>query len=279
MKKDKVWLITGASRGMGLAITKSVLNAGDKVIATGRNVKAVNNAIGDVSDNLLVVKMDITNPEEIKTAIKNATDKFGTIDVLVNNAGNFFAGFFEELTKEQVESQIATNLYGPMNVTREILPLMRKNRSGYIITISSTAGFAGNEFCSAYSASKFGLEGWMESLQMEIAPFGIKTTIVEPGFFRTDLLKPTSTVWAESSIADYAARNAELRPTWNAMNGKQGGDPYKLAKALIEFSNATEPPKRFLAGADAVEGAEQKVRDFQRQIDAYRQVSSSLAIE
>jgi NAD(P)-dependent dehydrogenase (short-subunit alcohol dehydrogenase family) len=277
MKESKVWFITGASSGIGLEISKSALAAGYNVVATGRDAEKVSKSIGAASDNLLVVKMDVTNVKEIETAVTSAVDKFRTIDVLVNNAGNFYAGFFEELSPRQMELQLATSLFGPMNVTRVVLPVMRKNRSGHIITISSTAGLVGSEYCSAYSASKFGLEGWMDCLAPEVAPFGIKTTIVEPGFFRTGLLTPASTIWAENSIDDYAAKNAELRPFWKSMNGKQGGDPAKLAAALIKIANENEPPKRWLAGADAIGTAEQKVADFQKQIDAYREISSSLA--
>jgi len=275
----KVWFITGASSGFGLEISKSALAAGYKVIATGRSADKVANAIGETSDNLLAVKMDVTSLTEIEAAVRSAIDKFGTIDVLVNNAGNFFAGFFEELSPGQMELQLATSLFGPMNVTRAVLPVMRKNRSGHIITISSTAGLVGYEYCSAYSASKFGLEGWMDCLAPEVAPFGIHTTVVEPGFFRTALLTPTSTIWAENSIEDYVAKNAELRPFWISMNGKQGGDPAKLAAALIKIASENEPPKRWLAGADAIATAEQKVTEFQKQINAYRHLSSSLAYE
>jgi len=279
MKEGKVWFITGSSSGIGLEIAKSALAAGYKVVATGRDAEKVSKSIGTTSDNLLVVKMNVTNSKEIEVAVKSAVDKFGIIDVLVNNAGNFYAGFFEELSPRQMELQLATSLYGPMNVTRAVLPIMRKNRSGHIICISSTAGLVGYEYCSAYSASKFGLEGWMDCLAPEIAPFGIKTTIVEPGFFRTGLLTPTSTIWAENAIEDYAPKNAELRPFWISMNGKQGGDPAKLAAALIKIVNEEEPPKRWLAGADAIATAEQKVADFQKQINAYRDLSSSLAFE
>jgi NAD(P)-dependent dehydrogenase (short-subunit alcohol dehydrogenase family) len=223
--------------------------------------------------------MDVTDPAAIEAAVKSAVDKFGTIDVLVNNAGNFYAGFFEELSPLQIQLQLATTLFGPMNVTRAVLPVMRKNRSGHIITISSTAGLVGYEYCSAYAASKFGVEGWMESLAPEVAPFNIYTTLVEPGFFRTGLLTPASTMWAENLIDDYAAKNAALRPFWKSMNGKQGGDPAKLAAALIKIANENEPPKRWLAGADAIYTAEQKVTAFQKQINAYRDLSSSLAIE
>jgi len=279
MEQGKVWLVTGASSGIGLEIAKSVLAAGHKVVATGRNTDKIFRSIANSSDNLSVIKMDVTDPKEIQAAVGRAIDKFATIDVLVNNAGNFYAGFFEELSSRQFELQMATSLFGPMNVTRAVLPVMRQNRSGHIISISSTAGFVGYEYCSAYSASKFGLEGWMECLAPEVAPFGINTTIVEPGFFRTGLLTPASTIWAENEIEDYAAKNEELRPFWISMNGKQGGDPAKLAEALIKIASKKEPPKRWLAGADAIDTAEQKLSEFQKQIDAYRDLSSSLAFE
>src|SRR5881409_3808882 len=202
----KVWFITGAGRGMGVDFAKAALAAGHAVVATGRDTDAVAKAVGK-SDDLLVVKLDVTNPDDAAAAARAAVDRFGRIDVLVNNAANFFAGYFEELTPEQIERQLGTLLIGPMNVTRAVLPVMRKQRSGHIISISSGAGLVGFEFCSAYAASKFGLEGWMESLQPEVAPFGITTTIVNPGFFRTELLTQESTAYAEPSLEDYAERN------------------------------------------------------------------------
>lgn len=278
MSNKKVWLITGAGRGMGVEIAKAALDAGHNVVATGRNPEKVAKAIGE-NGNLLIAKLDVTNPADAEAAVKATVDRFGTIDILVNNAANFYGGFFEELTPEQINHQLATNLIGPMNVTRAVLPVMRKQRSGHIISISSTAGFVGYEYCSAYAASKFGLEGWMESLRFEVEPFGISTTIVNPGFFRTELLQPESTTWAKLCIEDYTERNAQLRPWWESMNGKQAGDPVKLAKALITIASQEEPPRRFIAGADAIAEAERKVAEFQEQINAYRDLSASLAHE
>jgi NAD(P)-dependent dehydrogenase (short-subunit alcohol dehydrogenase family) len=278
-KQNKVWLITGAGRGLGVDLTKSALSAGFTVVATGRNTDKVAKAIGVSSDNLFIVKLDVTNPEEIEAAVYSAVDKFGRLDVLVNNAANFYAGFFEELSPRQIEQQIATNLYGPMNVTRAVLPIMRNNRSGHIISISSIAGLLGTEYTSAYNASKFALEGWMESLNLEVAPFGIKTTIVEPGYFRTELLEPASTTWSEPTIEDYAERSAMFRSAFEGVNGKQPGDPAKLANALIKLLSQNEPPKRWLAGADAINDAEKKISELQQQINAYRDLSTSLAHE
>lgn len=183
----KVWFITGAGRGMGVEFVEAALTAGYQVVATGRDTDKVAKVLGD-DENLLIVKLDVTDPIDAKAAVKSAVDRFGQIDVLVNNAGSFYGGFFEELTPKQIENQINTNLYGPMNVTRAVLPVMRKAHSGHIISISSLAGLAGFEYNAAYCASKFGLEGFIESLHQDVAPYGIKTTIVEPGFFRTKFL-------------------------------------------------------------------------------------------
>jgi NAD(P)-dependent dehydrogenase (short-subunit alcohol dehydrogenase family) len=235
MAGKRVWFITGAGRGMGVDIAQAALADGHAVVATGRNTEAVADAVGE-ADDLLVVELDITSLPSAEKAAQAALDRFGRIDVLVNNAGNFYAGFFEELTPEQIERSLTTNLVGPMNVTRAALPGMRKQRSGNVVTITSTAGVVGQEFCSAYAAAKFGVEGWMESLRFEVEPFGIHTTIVEPGFFRTELLEKESTAYADVSIDDYAERTAQTRPAWEAMSGKQGGDPAKLAKALVTSS-------------------------------------------
>jgi len=260
---------------MGVEFAKSALGAGHSVVATGRNIQTVSKAIGE-HDKLFVVKLDITDPADAKAAVDAAMERFGRIDVLVNNAGNFYAGFFEELSQEQVERQIRTNLFGPMNVTRAVLPVMRKQRSGHVVTLSSLAGLVGQEFCSAYAASKFGVEGWMESIRFEIEPFGIRTTIVEPGFFRTDLLEEASTIWAEHSIDDYAERTAKTKPTWQAMSGRQSNDPAKLARALVALVDSGQPPLRWVAGADALPTAEQKARDLLAQIEAHRDLSASL---
>ncbi len=278
MTERKVWLITGAGRGLGVDIAKAVLAAGHTVVATGRDAAKVAAAIG-AHDNLLAIKLDVTRPQDAQAAVEAAVAKFGRIDVLVNNAGNFFAGFFEELSPEQVRSQIETLLFGPMNVTRAVLPVMRKQRSGLVLTISSTAGISGQMFCTAYAAAKFGAEGWMESLTPEIAAFGIRTMLVEPGFFRTELLTNDSTTYAQPSIDDYAEKTKEIVAAWKSMDGKQSGDPAKLADALVRLVALKEPPTRFAAGADAMQAFETKANTLLAQAQAHRELSASLAYD
>jgi NAD(P)-dependent dehydrogenase (short-subunit alcohol dehydrogenase family) len=277
MTAKQVWLITGAGRGMGVDIAKAALAAGSAVVATGRNAEAVTKAVGESGD-VLALKLDVTSPADADAAVKAAVERFGRIDVLVNNAGNFNAGFFEELTPEQVERQLTTTLVGPMNVTRAVLPVMRRQRSGHVITISSSAGLVGFEFGTAYAASKFGVEGWMESLRPEVAPFGIHTTMVNPGYFRTELLTPQSTKYAEIAIDDYAERRATLIAAWTAQNGRQSGDPAKLAQALLTIANEEPPRRRFIAGADSIASTEQKVADLQADIDLNRERFVSLDV-
>jgi NAD(P)-dependent dehydrogenase (short-subunit alcohol dehydrogenase family) len=274
--EKKVWLVTGAGRGMGVDIAQAALEAGHAVVATGRNPERVSAALG-AHDELLTVALDVTDPASAQAAVDAALDRFGRIDVLVNNAGNFYAGFFEEITPEDFRAQVETNLFGPLNVTRAVLPVMRAQRSGLVVTMSSTAGLIGQEFTSAYAASKFAVEGWMESLTPEVAPFGVRTMVVEPGFFRTDLLTPESTSYAEPSIEDYAERTRQTVAAWTGMNGLQGGDPAKLARGLVQLAGSQEPPVRWVAGADAVAGVEQKAKDLLAQVDAHRELSSSLS--
>ena len=278
MSLQKVWLITGAGRGMGADFAKAALAAGHAVVATGRNPNRLADVLGQ-SKNLLAVRLDVDSRADAEAAIRAALDRFGRIDVLVNNAASFYAGYFEELTPEQMERQLRTSLIGPMNVTRAVLPVMRRQRSGHIITISSSAGLAGFEFGTAYAASKFGLEGWMESLAAEVAPFGIHTTIVNPGFFRTELLTEQSTNFAEASISDYDERRAAQLAFWKSQNGKQSGDPVKLAQALLTIAALEQPPRRFIAGADAIGTAEQRVSTLRDQIEAHRALSASLAFD
>ena len=279
MTQQNVWLVTGAGRGLGVDIAKAALDAGHAVVGTARDTDSITRALGE-HDDLLAVALDVTDPQAAIAAVRAAVERFGHLDVLVNNAGSFQAGFFEEMTPEAFRSQIETTLFGPVNVTRAALPQLRAQRSGLVMTISSTAGIAvSGDFLTAYATSKFGVEGFMEGLAPEVAPFGIRIMLVEPGFFRTELLTPQSTQYAEPSIEDYAERTTATVEAWRGMDGKQGGDPTKLAAALVLLAAIDEPPVRFAAGADAVATFEQKASDLRTQADAHRELSTSLAHE
>lgn len=277
MTEQNVWLVTGAGRGLGVDIAKAALATGHAVVATARNTASITTALGE-HDDVLAVALDVTDPQAATAAVQATVERFGHLDVLVNNAGSFQAGFFEEMTPGAFRSQIETTLFGPVNVTRAALPQLRAQRSGLVMTISSTAGIASTgDFLTAYAASKFGVEGFMEALASEVAPFGIRTMLVEPGFFRTELLTPQSTQYAEASIEDYADRTRQTVEAWKGMDGKQSGDPAKLAAALVQLAALENPPARFAAGADAVELFETKAHTLLAQASAHRALSSSLA--
>lgn len=277
MADKNVWLVTGASRGLGIDVARAALAAGHSVVATGRDAAKVEAAVG-THDNLLALALDITDQAAAEAAVKNTLDRFGRIDVLVNNAGNFYAGFFETISDAQFRAQMDTNFFGQLNVTRAVLPTLRKQRSGQIITVTSTAGFVGGVFQSAYAASKHALEGWMESLTPELSQFGISAMAVEPGFFRTDLLVAgASTISPEIDIDDYADATAQTLAAFAGMNGTQPGDPAKLGQAIVTLSDGSTLPARFIAGADAAQMIEQKQADVQRQINANRTLSESLS--
>jgi NAD(P)-dependent dehydrogenase (short-subunit alcohol dehydrogenase family) len=273
---SKVIFITGTGRGLGTDIVRQALAAGHQVVATGRRPEEVEKTLGGPQDNLLVTKLDVTSLDDAHAAAQAAVDRFGRIDVLINNAGNFFAGYFEEISPEHMRRQIETNLFGPMNVTRAVLPVMRAQRDGHVLTLSSLAGQVGTEFTSAYAASKFAVEGWMEALHHDIKPYNIRTTIVEPGYFRTELLVDASTTWPEPTIDDYAERTIATVEAWKSINGQQPGDPAKLARALLTLAGQDQPPLRFVAGADAIEGVTAKAQELLTQVEASRQLGGNL---
>ena len=273
-----VWFITGAARGMGAAFVTAALDAGHAVVATARRAADVAAAFGERAD-LLAVPLDVTSVEQSQAAANATVERFGRIDVVVNNAGASYKGYFEEMSPRQVEQQLAANLLGPMNVTRAVLPVMRRQRSGHLVAISSGAGLMGFEYSSVYAASKFGLEGWMGALAQEVAPFGIHTTIVNPGFFRTGLAGPASLVLPELTVDDYAERSAAQREWWQAQDGHQAGDPAKLARALLWLTEQQPPPRRFAAGADVLALGERKIAQLREELDAYRDLSSSLGFD
>lgn len=276
MTDPQVWFITGTTRGMGTEIARAALAAGHFVVATGRDAERVRTAVGD-HEQLLPVALDVTDETAAARAVDTALEQFGRIDVLVNNAGNFQAGFFEELTSEQFRQQMDTNFFGALNVTRAVLPVLRTQRSGRILSISSTAGIVSTPGGSAYSASKFALEGWMEALAGEVAPFGIHATVIEPGFFRTDLLaEGNSTFWGDVHIADYAESSDGAKGFFRSMEGKQTGDPAKLAQMLLALATLAEPPLRLPGGDDAVQGIAGKGRQLIEQAEAHSELSKGL---
>jgi NAD(P)-dependent dehydrogenase (short-subunit alcohol dehydrogenase family) len=270
---QKTWFITGATRGFGVEITKAALKAGDRVVATGRKRDAILSSLGADSDRQLAVALDVADAAQAQSAVQAALDKFGGIDVLVNNAGYGHLGFFEENTLEDVQAQFATNVFGLFNVTWAALPAMRAARRGLIYNLSSVAGIRGNEFTSLYSASKFAVEGFSESLAKELAPFGIGVTIVEPGPFRTDFLTGDSLRYGGRPIADYDERRTKVRETFEGRNHRQPGDPAKLAEALVRLSRESKPPLRFAAGAFAVKTIDAKLADMRQELAQWREAS------
>jgi NAD(P)-dependent dehydrogenase (short-subunit alcohol dehydrogenase family) len=270
----KTWFITGVGRGLGAEIARAVLKAGDRAVATGRSRKALASVLGPDDEQLLSVKLDVADEYQARRAVDVAVARFGAIDVLVNNAGYGHVGFFEELSTEDAQAQLATNLNGVLNVTRAALPVMRRARQGRIFNLSSLGGIVGAQLYSLYCASKFAIEGFSESLAKEIAPFGLYVTIIEPGPFRTDFLKPESLRFGQTRLSDYDDRRAQLRAGLAARNGQQPGDPVKLADAILRLANEAEPPMRFLAGSIAVSAAEQKLTAVRAELERWRQLST-----
>jgi NAD(P)-dependent dehydrogenase (short-subunit alcohol dehydrogenase family) len=271
----RTWFITGASRGLGAAIVRAVLDAGDRVVAAARSRDGLVQAFGPDSDRLLSVALDVTDPGAARAAVDAALARFGRIDVLVNNAGYGHLAVFEETTAQDAQAQYDTNVFGLMHVTRAVLPAMRAQRSGRIFNISSVGGIVGGESGTLYCASKFAVEGFSESLAGEVARFGVQVTVVEPGFFRTDFLEPTSVRHGSHSIADYAEAAAALRAFYDARSRNQAGDPAKLGEALIALADAPAQPVRWAAGTDAVGMVEAKIASLKAELDAWRALSLS----
>lgn len=271
----KTWFITGAARGLGAEVAKAVMKVGDRVVATARSHKAIINVLGQDNEQLLSVELNVADGSQARRAVDVALSRFGGIDVLVNNAGYGHVGFFEELTTEDAQAQFATNLNGVLNVTWAALPVMRRARQGRIFNLSSLGGIVGAQLYSLYCASKFAIEGFSESLAKEIAPFGLYLTIIEPGPFRTDFLKPESLRFGQTRIADYDDRRAQLRAGLDARNGQQPGDPAKLASAIVRLASEAAPPMRFLAGSVALTAAEQKLAGMREEFDKWQDLSAS----
>ena len=272
---SKTWFITGASRGLGAAIARAALDAGDRVVVTARRRESVGETFGADSDTVLSLPLDVTDPAQITAAVEAAVGRFGRIDVLVNNAGYGHLGLFEETRPEDARVQFDTNVFGLFDMTRAVLPVMRRQRSGQVFNISSIGGLVGGESGSIYCASKFAVEGFTESVAAEVQPFGIRMTIVEPGFFRTDFLDASSVRHADNPIADYAEASAAIRAFYDARSHNQAGDPVKLGQALVTLANADNPPVRWSAGTDAIAVVEGKTAGLKAELDAWRDLSAS----
>ena len=247
----RTWFITGASRGFGALIAQAALDAGDNVVATGRNPEAVHKAVGE-QPNLLVLPLDVTDEVQAKAAAAAAVERFGGIDILVNNAGYGLLGAVEEATASEIEALYRTNVFGLLHVTRAVLPQMRRQRSGHVINISSVGGYQSGPGFGVYCSTKFAVEGLSEALAGELAPLGIKVTIVEPGYFRTDFLDATSLSVSPDIIEDYAASAGATRTRAGEVSHNQPGDPAKLAGALLKMVDAKNPPLRMPFGSDTV---------------------------
>ena len=272
----KVWFVTGASSGIGAGVVGAALEVGDRVIATARNLEKLRSAIGQpASDRLAFVSLDVTSEEQAKKAVDAAVEKFGRIDVLVNNAGYSLLGNLELLSPEQIERQFQTNFYGVLYVLRAALPVMRRQRSGHIINVSSMAGVIGYATASAYAATKFAVEGLSLSVAQEVKPFGIKVTVVEPGFIRTDLLAPQSVVFGDLAVEGYASP-AAIKAQWQSYDHQQMGDPAKLGRALVRLAAMESPPKQFFAGSDAAEGITADLQARLAEVQVHKSLSATI---
>jgi NAD(P)-dependent dehydrogenase (short-subunit alcohol dehydrogenase family) len=271
----RVWFITGASRGFGALIAEQALNAGDAVVATARNPKTVTDRLGD-NPNLLAVPLDVTDEAQANAAAAQAVKRFGRIDVLLNNAGFGLLGAVEEATSAEIERLYATNVFGLLKVTRAVLPHMRRQRSGHVINISSIGGYVGYPGWGVYCSTKFAVEALSESLSAELKPLGVKVTVVEPGFFRTDFLDESSLSVSPSAISDYNDTPAgAMRNFAGDHNHAQPGDPARLAKAMITLANAENPPLRMPFGSDTVGAIEVKNESVAKELAAWRDLAVS----
>ena len=276
--EKKVWFITGASRGFGSLIARDALARGDYVVAAARKADSVTEALG-AHPNLLAVQLDVTKEVEALTATQQAIERFGRIDVLVNNAGFGLLGAVEESSADEVRKQYETNVFGLLNVTRAVLPVLRKQRSGHVINISAIAGYSAFHGWGVYSSTKFAVEGLSEALAAELAPLGINVTVVEPGFFRTDFLDAASLSTTAARIEDYAETVGAMRAFAAGANHQQPGNPRKLAKAILKLADAEEPPVRLQLGSDTVATVRAKNQQVEKELAQWIDVALSTDFE
>lgn len=270
-----VWFITGASRGFGLQIARDLLERGHQVVATARQASAVTDALGD-DDNLLAVALDVTDEAQARQAVQAAVQRFGRIDVLINNAGRGLLGAVEEATDAEVRAVYETNVFGLLTVTRAVAPILRAQKSGTIVNISSVGGFVGSPGWGVYASTKFAVEALTESLNAELRPLGIHVMVVEPGYFRTDFLDSSSLQIQQNTIADYADGPAgQMRVAAGERNHDQPGDPVKASAAIIDVVESERPPLRLLLGNDTIAAVEGKIAHVQAELAQWRSVSTS----
>ncbi|OCB41936.1 short-chain dehydrogenase/reductase [Mycobacterium vulneris] len=270
-----VWFITGASRGFGLQIARDALERGHQVVATARDAAAVTAALGE-NDNVLAVALDVTNEEQAQQAAQAAVDRFGRIDVLINNAGRGLLGAVEEATDAEIRAVYETNVFGLLTVTRAVAPVLRAQRSGTIVNISSVGGFVGSAGWGVYASTKFAVEALSEALHSELRPLGVHAMVVEPGYFRTDFLDSSSLQTQRNVIDDYADGPAgQMRVAAGERNHGQPGDPVKAAKAIIDVVESPQPPLRLLLGNDTIAAVEGKISQVQAELAQWRSVSES----
>lgn len=274
----KVWLITGCSTGFGRALAEAVLAKGYRLIATARKPDQLQDLVEKYAGQVHTVGLDVTNLDNIRSAVDEAKDAFGRIDVLVNNAGYGTLGAIEEISDEAIKRQFDTNVFGTLNTIRAVLPIMRGQRSGHILNLSSVGGMVAFAATGIYCSTKFAVEGLSEALSKEVAPLGIKVTIVEPGAFRTDFNGRSLSV-PDQQISDYAETTGKFLEWMNQMDGKQPGDPEKAAQAMIQVVESDNPPLRLALGEDAVNGIEQKLLSAKAELDQWRSLSLNTAYE
>jgi len=268
----RVWFITGCSSGMGRLLAEEVLKAGDKVVATARNIGTIADLEKKYPDTARALSLDVTHPQQIATAVEQALEHFGHIDVLVNNAGYGLMGAIEEVQDDEIAREIETNVYGVVNVTRALLPHLRARRSGHILNVSSIAGIIATPGLGIYNLTKFAVEGFSEALSLELAPLGVKVTIIEPGPFRTEFLAG-SAVHTKLTIPDYAETAGKVRNNLKAGDGSQKGDPLKAVRAMMQVVDAPEPPLRLLLGAMAFKRMQAKIALLERDAKAWESVT------
>ncbi|WP_343728765.1 oxidoreductase [Duganella sp.] len=270
----KVWFITGASRGFGVLTAQQALKRGDFVVATARDPQAVIAALGE-HPNLLALRLDVKLEAQAVVAAQQAVARFGRIDILVNNAGYGLLGAVEEANAEEVRALYETNVFGLLNVSRAVLPVMRRQGSGHVINISSVGGYSSYAGWGVYGSTKFAVEGLSEAMASELEPLGIKVTVVEPGFFRTDFLDATSLVATRDRIASYAATVGAMRDFAADVNHAQPGDPVKLASALLQLADSATPPVRLQLGSDTVQRVRAKNQFVEKEMAAWLDVALS----